>query len=158
MVKDKDKGIFPESVTWAYAENLKVHEKAPTMTSEDPDFIRDIYYALSNTIVMGNAFERSTETPYFIEITLNNGGTIRYNFVSPSVIRLSEQNYVIESDGSLWRTLREASFPCRGAVLPQELVYDMDGNCCAMITSRGATTIPLPAGIYVIGGEKVLVK
>ncbi|MBP3901866.1 MAG: hypothetical protein J6D53_10530 [Blautia sp.] len=109
MVKDKDKGIFPESVTWAYAENLKVHEKAPTMTSEDPDFIRDIYYALSNTIVMGNAFERSTETPYFIEITLNNGGTIRYNFVSPSVIRLSEQNYVIESDGSLWRTLREAS-------------------------------------------------
>ena len=82
MVKDKDKGIFPESVTWAYAENLKVHEKAPTMTSEDPDFI---------------------------EITLNNGGTIRYNFVSPSVIRLSEQNYVIESDGSLWRTLREAS-------------------------------------------------
>ena len=26
------------------------------------------------------------------------------------------------------RTLREASFPCRGAVLPQELVYDMDGN------------------------------
>ena len=41
-------------------------------------------------------------------------------------------------------------------------VYDMDGNCCAMITSRGATTIPLPAGIYVVAGDntsrKVVVK
>ena len=33
-------------------------------------------------------------------------------------------------------------------------VYDMDGNCCAMITSRGITTIPLPAGIYVVAGDK----
>ena len=41
-------------------------------------------------------------------------------------------------------------------------VYDMDGNCCAMITSRGITTIPLPAGIYVVAGDntsrKVVVK
>jgi len=109
MVKDKDRGIFPVSVTWAFADNLKVHEKAPTYTSEDPEFIKDLYYALSNTIVMGNAFDFSEETPFFIEITLDDGGTIRYNFVSLSVIRLSEQNYVIESDGSLWRTLREAS-------------------------------------------------
>ena len=41
-------------------------------------------------------------------------------------------------------------------------VYDMDGNCCAVIMSQGEFSIELPAGIYVVASDtrsrKVVVK
>ena len=41
-------------------------------------------------------------------------------------------------------------------------VYDMDGKCCAVVTSAGVSIVPLPAGIYVVATDdasrKVVVK
>lgn len=41
-------------------------------------------------------------------------------------------------------------------------VYDMDGNCCALIMSQGESVIELPAGVYLVSGDsrsrKVVVK
>ncbi len=109
MVNDGKKGIYPVKVRWAYGENLKVDEKTPEFVSDDPDMIQKVYFALSNTIIMGNSHDHSEETPFYIELELASGDTCRYNFTSVSTIRLSSQNYVIESDGSLWKVIREAS-------------------------------------------------
>ena len=109
MVKDKAKGIYPERVNWSYGENLKVDEKPGEYSSSDPEFAKDVFYALSNTIIMGNSDNHSEETPFYIEMMLQSGETVRYNFVSVNTIRLSEQNYVIESDGNLWALIRKAT-------------------------------------------------
>ena len=109
MVKDKAKRIFPVKVDWAFDENLDVGEEADEYSSSDPDFGKDVFYALSNTIIMANAENHSEETPFYIELTLQDGQKVRYEFVSMSTIRLSAQNYVIESDGNLWSLIRKAT-------------------------------------------------
>ena len=108
LVKDRNKGIYPSSIRWQFGEGLKVDEEAPEYYSEDPDLIKDIYYALSNTITIGNSYNHSAETPFFIEFTLEDGSICRFDFVSLNTVRLSEQNYVIESDGNLWQLIRKA--------------------------------------------------
>ncbi|MBQ9065005.1 MAG: hypothetical protein IJ123_06135 [Blautia sp.] len=109
LVKQRNRGQYPVRVSWAFGENLKVDEKAPEYTSTEEEFIHDVYYALSNTIIMGNAYDHSEETPFYIELELQSGDICRYDFVSLNTIRLSEQNYVIESDGNLWQAIRKAS-------------------------------------------------
>ena len=41
-------------------------------------------------------------------------------------------------------------------------VYDMDGNCCAVIMSQGESFIDMPVGVYVVADDnrsrKVVVK
>ena len=41
-------------------------------------------------------------------------------------------------------------------------VYDMDGNCCAVMMSPGTFSIELPAGIYIVASDnrsrKVVIK
>ena len=32
-------------------------------------------------------------------------------------------------------------------------VYDMDGNCCAVLMSQGEFSIELPAGIYIVASD-----
>ncbi len=118
---------YPVKVSWCYdpASNLKelgasedetgaaeeetpeAEENTVVNETEDPEKIRDICLALSNAIIIDNAKDTSPETPYFVELTLADGTSCRFDFVSRSVIRLSEQNYAVETDGSLWRLLEE---------------------------------------------------
>ena len=109
MIKDKEKGTYPVGVNWNYAENPAQKKKIPEYSSENPDFARDIYYALANTIIMGNAENHSEETPLYIEMLLADGKTVRYDFVALNTVRLAGQNYVIESDGNLWSLIRQES-------------------------------------------------
>lgn len=109
MIKDKDKDIFPVGVNWNFAEEIKKGKKIPEYSSTDPDFAKDIFYALCNTIVMGNADNHSEETPLYIEMVLQDGQTVRYDFVALNTVRLAGQNYVIESDGNLWSLIRKES-------------------------------------------------
>ena len=48
---------------------------------------------------------------------------------------------------------------CDGEMLE---IYDMDGNCKAVVTNSGGSTVELPAGIYLVSGDtrsrKVVVK
>ena len=75
--------------------------------TQDAEKIKDICMALSNAIIIDNAKDLSTKTPYFVELTLTDGTACRFDFVSRSVIRLSEQNYAVETDGNLWGLLTE---------------------------------------------------
>ena len=109
MIKDKEKGIYPVGVNWNFAEDPAQKKKIPEYSSTDPDFAKDIYYALANTIIMGNAENHSEETPLYIEMCLEDGKTVRYDFVALNTIRLAGQNYVIESDGNLWSLIRKES-------------------------------------------------
>lgn len=109
LVRDKDKGIYPVGVNWAFTDDLKPNKKVPEYTSSDPDFAKDVFYALCNTIIMGNSDNHSEEIPFYIELVTEDGSTVRYDFVALNTVRVGGQNYVIESDGNLWSLIRARS-------------------------------------------------
>ena len=114
MVRDKKQGKIPVRVTWYYEKGGTAGETEEEIaenssSSDDPELISDVYYALGNTIVLGNSLDqRMTYQHYFIALELEDGREVRYNFVSENTIRLGDQNYVVETDGSLWRILEES--------------------------------------------------
>ena len=112
LVRYKKKGQLPTKAAWFYDEDGgTIREKGEEVTSnviesEDADRIRDIYYGLSNTIVLGiSTDQKNTFIHYFVEFELPDGEKCRFNFVSVNTIRIGDQNYVVETDGSLWRSL-----------------------------------------------------
>ena len=124
LVKFKNKNELPVSVTWFYPDEetkkiLKaavesVSEAATeegsslgVITSTDPDKIIDIYNALNNVIIVGSGNNVITEVQYYITFTLPDDSTCTYEFISENTIRLSDHNYTIETDGNLWKTLRQ---------------------------------------------------
>ena len=90
--------------------------EAAAITTSDEKKIRDIYYALSNTIILGVASGQSSDIKYFVSLTLPDGEECRFDFVNETTIRLSSQNYVAETDGSLWSAL----------VMPEEEISKSD--------------------------------
>ena len=112
LVKDMNQNRLPTSVTWYYEKGGTAREdegeiKDNSVTSDDPEKISDIYYALSNTIIVGISTDQSKYTHYFVTFDLPDGEQCRFDFVSENSIRLNEQNYVIETDGTLWKSLAE---------------------------------------------------
>ncbi len=112
LVKYKKGGKLPVRVTWFYDEDGgTIREEGDevgsnAVDSEDEAVIRDIYYGLGNTIVVGLSTEQSnTFIHYFVEFELPGGEKCRFNFVSVNTIRIGDQNYVVETDGSLWKSL-----------------------------------------------------
>ena len=110
LVREKKQGIFPQRVTWYYEKGGTAREedgevKSNTLTSDDPELIKELYYALGNVIIVGIAIDQSKYTHYFITFEMPDGTECRFNFVSENTIRLSGQNYVVETDGTLWKTL-----------------------------------------------------
>ena len=110
LVRFKNQGKLPVRVTWFYerggyvVEGQTEREIEPSF-SEDINKITELYNSLNNVIVLGNDLNQSKGTPFFISFTLPDGEECRYDFVTENIIRLSEQNYSIESDGSLWKSL-----------------------------------------------------
>ncbi len=110
LVRFRSRNEFPVRVEWYYDPAGNLHDgetvqgKKPYVT-EDPEKIRDIYYALSNTIILGVATSQSDQIKYYIRLTLPDGEICSFDFVTENTIRLSNQNYVAESDGSLWSSL-----------------------------------------------------
>ena len=100
------KNRFPVHALWCYSPDgadgtPQIHE------TDDEEKIREICLALSNAIILDNHYDLQTEAPYYIILTMEDGSECRFDFVSESIIRLSEQNYSIESDGNLWPLLAE---------------------------------------------------
>ena len=119
MVAAAKKKQLPGKVTWYYEPGSTSREgdkkvKNRTASSEDPELIETLYYALGNTIIVGIANNQSEFTHYFVSFDLGDDTQCRYDFVSENTVRLSGQNYVIETDGSLWRSL----------VMPEEAVTE----------------------------------
>ncbi len=99
---------YPVKASWFF--DIEAYENDPeaepdVRETEDAEKIQEICLALSNAIIIDNAHDYSTSAPYFVELELSDGTVCRFDFVSKSVIRLSEQNYALETDGNLWRLL-----------------------------------------------------
>ncbi len=101
LLKLKNRGELPVSVTWYYP-----GEDAVEKTSQDPEVVKEIYTSLSNLIIMGNVNSNLEGRECYISFTLTDGSTCRFDFPSDGVIRLSEHNYSIETDGTLWELLK----------------------------------------------------
>ncbi len=111
-IADKD---YPVKARWSFDTDSSKSEtsgetdadetESVVHETEDEETIKEICLALSNAIIIDNAHDYSTKTPYFVELELSDGTVCRFDFVSRSVIRLSEQNYAVETDGNLWRLL-----------------------------------------------------
>lgn len=120
LVDYKKKGKYPVKATWYYNPEGEVLSRnkieAAAITTSDEKKIRDIYYALSNTIILGVASGQSSDIKYFVSLTLPDGEECRFDFVNETTIRLSSQNYVAETDGSLWSAL----------VMPEEEISESE--------------------------------
>lgn len=108
LAKAIKKGEIPSRVTWYYEKGGTSRDgeegelEDNSSTSTDPAKIMDIFNALSNTVVMGVSHDQSSYTHYFISFTLRDGSETRYDFVSENVLRLGDQNYVVETAAGLW--------------------------------------------------------
>ena len=85
--------------------DIKESTPAGVLSSDDPDLIREIYFALSNTIILGVDNNQKEEPHFYIAFTLPDDTECRFSFISETSIRISNQNYIVESDGTLWRSL-----------------------------------------------------
>ena len=111
----KNKGKYPSGVRWK-CPDPEAHGRKETENeseaarqdrySEDPDFIRELYTALTNVIIMGNDNTHPGGEAGYIALILADGNECRFDFPSESVLRVSEHNYSIETDGELWKLLR----------------------------------------------------
>ncbi len=114
LVKFKNKNQLPVSVSWYYPEKKEQEEteksvEEDVVISTDPSMIIDVYNALNNVIIVGSGNNVNTDVEYFISFTLPDESTCTYEFISENTIRLSDHNYTIESDGKLWKMLKENS-------------------------------------------------
>lgn len=92
---------------------------------------------------------------------VNNDGVINIADVTALIdMLLSSTNFAVLQD---WD-----AYPAIGGMDVENFsgesleIYDMEGNCCAVVTSPGESFIALPAGIYVVASDnrsrKVVVK
>ena len=110
LVNYQKKGKYPTSVTWFYKRGGPERKSEKfidrmAVTSTDPDFIETIYYALSNSIILGTSSEPGETPTAFISFTLEDGEECRFDFINEITIRQGDHNYVAEADGSLWSSL-----------------------------------------------------
>ena len=134
LVRYKKKGKMPVKASWHYdpeGELLSPAQlEAAADVTEDPKKISDIYYGLSNTIILGVAINQSSDIKYYISLTLPGGEECRFDFVTENTIRLSNQNYVAETDGSLW--------PC--LVMPERETEDLTESSTVQTPAEEALT------------------
>ena len=99
LVSFKSKNKLPVRVSWKYPDR--------TAETADEDMIVDILNAFNNVIVVGSGNNVVTDVDYFITFTLPDESECRFDFISENTIRISDHNYTIESDGTLWEILKD---------------------------------------------------
>ena len=82
----------------------KVDESA-TLVSEDSDFIKKVYQEMTDMIVIGQIPMRDNTTRCRITMVLQDGTDCIFTFDTVSVIEIEGQDYMMESDGGLWKLL-----------------------------------------------------
>ena len=128
LVRLKNDGKLPEKVSWYFDPEVPVVSEAPseteasetpeaekkgaprheaTASSMDRDRIIEIYNALNNVIIVGNMVNNGSGKGFYITFTLSDGSECTFDFPGEGQIRLSDHNYSIETDGTLWKSLRQ---------------------------------------------------
>ncbi len=103
----EETGSKQEPETTEIPEKQAMQRHEPTASSEDTDKIIEIYNALNNVIIVGNMVNNGAGKGYYITFTLSDGSECTFDFPAEGLIRLSYHNYSIETDGTLWKSLKQ---------------------------------------------------
>jgi hypothetical protein len=98
LKNDMDARRIPQKVRW------KLEKRGETTDEQD---IRAIYREMSEMIVVGQTNLAVSDHGYYVEYILQDGTVTHFDFVTIAILRMGDQRYVLESDGGLWRVLRE---------------------------------------------------
>ena len=113
LVKDMKNGLVPLKLTCEKIELIRdddgnvsenVDESA-TIVTEDGDFIKRVYQEMTDMIVIGQIPMRDNMTRCRITMVLQDGTDCIFNFDTVSIIEIEGQDYMMESDGGLWKLL-----------------------------------------------------
>ena len=97
LVEDMRNGVLPDFI------RLTEGETETEITDEQT--IRQIYYYMSDLIVVGQTTLRREDAAFDITYCMQDGTEASFHFETKAYLRLSDQNYMIESDGNLWKLL-----------------------------------------------------
>ena len=113
LVDDMKEGRIPLKLTCEKIELIrdadgnvteKVDEDA-TLVTEDSDFIKRVYQQMTDMIVIGQTAMRDNTTRCRVTMVLQDGTDCIFNFDTVSIIEIEGQDYMMESDGGLWKLL-----------------------------------------------------
>ena len=113
LVEDMKEGSIPLKLTCekfdlipnedgTVSENI---DESATFVTEDRDFIKQVYQEMTDMIVIGQIPMRDNTTRCRITMVLQDGTDCVFNFDTVSVIEIEGQDYMMESDGGLWKLL-----------------------------------------------------
>lgn len=113
LVRDMDAGRDPISLTCElykleeddFGKEKEVLMEDATIVSEDTAFMRSVYNAMTDMIVVGQIGKQDNATRCRITYVLSDGEECVFNFETVSIIKIAGQNYVVESSGRLWELL-----------------------------------------------------
>lgn len=113
LVDDMREGRIPLKLTCEKIELIrddegnvteKIDEDA-TIVTEDSDFIKRVYQEMTDMIVIGQTAMRDNSTRCRVTMVLQDGTDCIFNFDTVSIIEIEGQDYMMESNGGLWKLL-----------------------------------------------------
>lgn len=113
LVEDMKNGRIPLKLTCEKIELIRSDDgtvtenvdESATIATEDGGFIKQIYQEMTDMIVIGQTSMRDNTTRCRITMVLQDGTDCIFNFDTVSVIEIEGQDYMMESDGGLWKLL-----------------------------------------------------
>ncbi|MDO4805573.1 MAG: hypothetical protein Q4A32_12250 [Lachnospiraceae bacterium] len=115
LVRDMDAGKIPTKMTaqlYNVIRNVDGTEteeavKGKYVESEDEEFIKKVYYAITDLIVVGQMGIQNNPTRCRLKFELDDGQECELIFQSNASIEIGGQNYMLESSGRLWNLLEK---------------------------------------------------
>ena len=113
LVDDMEKGLVPQRLTCERIELIREDDgsvsenvdESATFETEDRNFITQVYQEMTDMIVIGQTAMRDNATRCRITMVLQDGTDCIFNFDTVSIIEIEGQDYMMESDGELWKLL-----------------------------------------------------
>ena len=113
LVEDMKDGRVPlkltcEKIELIYGEDGTVTEhvdESSRFVTEDVDFIKRVYQEMTDMIVIGQTAMRDNATRCRVTLMLQDGTDCIFNFDTVSIIEIEGQDYMMESNGGLWKLL-----------------------------------------------------
>ena len=98
LKNDMDARRIPVKARW------KLDKRYETTDEQD---IRAIYREMSEMIVVGQTNHSVQDHGDYVMYGIQDGPVTQIALVTIAILRMGDQRYVLESDGGLWRVLRE---------------------------------------------------
>ena len=113
LVDDMKEGRIPLKLTCEKIELVRdddgnvteIVDDDATIVTEDSDFIKQVYQEMTDMIVIGQTSMRDNTTRCRVTMVLQDGTDCIFNFDTVSIIEIEGQDYMMESNGGLWKLL-----------------------------------------------------